>query len=439
MRAKSRCEPGPRRRVSHDLEQCGGGYLLSLEDDAPIEGERAVFLVNITDPCWIWRGADLTKVKSIRAVGRARSLQLPDRQGRGEDSAAQARDPRGRARDPARRLQGRAGWHRLARAGGRQPGAHAAAADRLIDKTQGKHDLCFTFTRAKVDPIWAIGSIELVGTELSDHPCAIRRLVRAARWSPGRGFCARPCSAMAWPSIPPSNELRAPCDGEIISVAAARHALALRSSAGAEILLHVGIDTVALGGEGFQRARAQRRSRACRRSAADLRSRPRGATAPSLMTPVIITNGERFRIRSASLDRSLEARRRAVRARGVERGRRRAMPRPARRWSANRVVVAHAHGIHARPAALIARIAKNLPYEIEIRARGRAARARSAVALMSLGIRGGDEVVIAGFEARAATGVAAIAEAIRNLEAVAAPAPAPASQLRLRLDRTRAA
>ena len=77
------------------------------------------------------------------------------------------------------------------------------------------------------------------------------------------------------------------------------------------------------------------------------------------------------------------------------------------------------------PAALIARIAKNLPYEIEVRARGRAARARSTVALMSLGIRGGDELVIAGFEAKAATGVAAIAEAIRNLEAVAAHAPAP--------------
>ena len=60
--------PGPRRRVSHDLEQCGGGYLLSLEDDAPIQGERAVFLVNITDPCWIWRGADLSQVKAIRAT-----------------------------------------------------------------------------------------------------------------------------------------------------------------------------------------------------------------------------------------------------------------------------------------------------------------------------------------------------------------------------------
>jgi hypothetical protein len=33
----------------------------------------------------------------------------------------------------------------------------------LIDKTEGRHDVCFRFTRSKVDPIWAIGSIELVG------------------------------------------------------------------------------------------------------------------------------------------------------------------------------------------------------------------------------------------------------------------------------------
>ena len=50
---------------------------------------------------------------------------------------------------------------------------------------------------------------------------------------------------------PIEGELRAPCDGEVISVAAARHAVALRAECGAEILVHVGIDTVALGGEGF--------------------------------------------------------------------------------------------------------------------------------------------------------------------------------------------
>src|SRR4030095_15529504 len=51
---------------------------------------------------------------------------------------------------------------------------------------------------------------------------------------------------------PTSNELLAPCDGEVISIAAAPHAIALRAEGGAEILVHVGIDTVALGGAGFE-------------------------------------------------------------------------------------------------------------------------------------------------------------------------------------------
>src|SRR5437867_3869054 len=44
----------------------------------------------------------------------------------------------------------------------------------------------------------------------------------------------------------------APCDGEVVPIAAARHAVVLRSSNGAEILLHVGCDTAGLGGEGFE-------------------------------------------------------------------------------------------------------------------------------------------------------------------------------------------
>src|SRR5262245_1051318 len=223
---------------------------------------------------------------------------------------------------------------------------------------------------------------------------------------------------------PTSPELRAPCDGEIISVAAARHALALRTAAGAEILLHVGVDTVALGGEGFQvHVRKGDRVRAGDLLLTfDLDGVAR--KAPSLMTPVIVTNGERFRIRNARLHRALACGDPLFELEEVGAG----AQAPAATGApvvSESLVVEHAHGIHARPAALIARIAKDLPYEIEIRARGRGARARSTVALMSLGIRGGDEVVLVGFEPRAAVGIAAIAKAIRNLEAAAPHAPAP--------------
>ena len=51
---------------------------------------------------------------------------------------------------------------------------------------------------------------------------------------------------------PVEGRLYAPCDGEIVLLPASRHAVTLRTESGCEILLHVGIDTVALAGEGFE-------------------------------------------------------------------------------------------------------------------------------------------------------------------------------------------
>src|SRR5262245_9261706 len=54
-------------------------------------------------------------------------------------------------------------------------------------------------------------------------------------------------------SIDPSNAvLVAACDGEIIALHAAGHAVTLRTPEGMELLMHVGIDTVTLKGEGFK-------------------------------------------------------------------------------------------------------------------------------------------------------------------------------------------
>src|SRR5881392_1263629 len=53
-------------------------------------------------------------------------------------------------------------------------------------------------------------------------------------------------------SIDPTDSvLLAPCEGEIVMLHPAGHAITLRSPEGAEILLHIGIDTVGLKGEGF--------------------------------------------------------------------------------------------------------------------------------------------------------------------------------------------
>ncbi len=50
---------------------------------------------------------------------------------------------------------------------------------------------------------------------------------------------------------PTGNEILSPVDGEVVSVFPTNHAVGLKTKEGIEVLIHVGIDTVNLKGEGF--------------------------------------------------------------------------------------------------------------------------------------------------------------------------------------------
>ncbi len=52
--------------------------------------------------------------------------------------------------------------------------------------------------------------------------------------------------------VPENNVIVAPCDGNLSLVADTRHAFGITREDGLEIMVHVGIDTVALNGEGFK-------------------------------------------------------------------------------------------------------------------------------------------------------------------------------------------
>ncbi|MFQ6794557.1 MAG: glucose PTS transporter subunit IIA [Thomasclavelia sp.] len=51
--------------------------------------------------------------------------------------------------------------------------------------------------------------------------------------------------------IPSDNKIYSPIDGEVVSLYPTKHAIGLRNKEGLEILIHIGIDTVELKGEGF--------------------------------------------------------------------------------------------------------------------------------------------------------------------------------------------
>jgi phosphoenolpyruvate-protein phosphotransferase len=192
---------------------------------------------------------------------------------------------------------------------------------------------------------------------------------------------------------PTGDTLHAPCDGEVISVATSKHAVALRAENGAEILLHVGIDTVALGGQGFETLVQVGERVRCGQPLLkfDLDALARGAK--SLITPILVTNGDRFSVAVPCVGMSVDVGEALFNIVSV------ADSATASAASGQQqtlsFVVPLEHGIHARPAALIANFARTQPVEITVSANGRQANARSAVSLMSLGVKHGAEITVA--------------------------------------------
>ena len=209
---------------------------------------------------------------------------------------------------------------------------------------------------------------------------------------------------------PTGDCLHAPCDAVVLSVHASGHAITLRTPEGAEILMHIGLDTVALGGRGFTPCVAEgatvQRLDPLIRFDLDLLV----CEARAVITPVIVTNPERFTIVRRETDRlvgvgeammTLEPRVDAADVAIVEGD-------TVRRT----IIVPLVHGIHARPAARIGETARKFVSEVKITKDERDGNVRSPVALMALGVKLGDEITIAATGPDAADALAAIGDLI---------------------------
>ena len=98
-----------------------------------------------------------------------------------------------------------------------------AAAQEAAPSAGEKHTLCSPVT-GTVHPI----------TEAPDDAFASKMM--------GDGF-------FVYPTV---GEVLAPADGEVVFVFDTKHAIGMKSVDGTEYLLHIGVDTVALGGKGFE-------------------------------------------------------------------------------------------------------------------------------------------------------------------------------------------
>jgi hexosaminidase len=161
-------------RRSQELELCSDKLVLNLEDDAPVAGPRARFLVDIMSPCWTWRGVDLARGATLIAdVG-----QFPFNFQIGKDRDAIAlRSPS----TPSGELEVRADTcdGPLVASLPLAPAVDRDAVTRLpdarIEPRPGAQTLCFTFTGRTIDPMWAIDRVELRPLEPDARSAEVRR------------------------------------------------------------------------------------------------------------------------------------------------------------------------------------------------------------------------------------------------------------------------
>lgn len=223
---------------------------------------------------------------------------------------------------------------------------------------------------------------------------------------------------------PTSDRILAPVAGRVTGLHRSHHAVTITSPEGVEILVHVGLDTVALEGRGFtplvEIGAEVRQGDPLLRFDADLVA----CNARSLVTPILVTGG-------GEVVRVLAGER-------VEAGAplMRVLPRQARAEEAatgeairsEPIVLPNPSGIHARPAAVLAEAARRFSSEIRLlrldHLDAPGANVKSVVGLIGLSTRKGDRVLL---EARGPDA----AEAVTTLAALLAsgcgenPADAP--------------
>ncbi len=99
----------------------------------------------------------------------------------------------------------------------------------------------------------------------------------------------------------------APCDGKLANIFSTNHAFSLVTDNGAEIIVHIGVDTVKLAGQGFKRLMQPGGQVKAGQAVLELDLEFLAANAASTISPVVLVNADEFGALSAKASGSVVA------------------------------------------------------------------------------------------------------------------------------------
>ncbi|MGF6370968.1 phosphoenolpyruvate-protein phosphotransferase [Paraburkholderia sp. RAU6.4a] len=241
---------------------------------------------------------------------------------------------------------------------------------------------------------------------------------------------------------PLEGRLVAPCDGVVTHLARTGHAVTLESAEGAQILLHIGIDTVGLNGKGFAPMVEQGAQVRAGDVLIEFDLDQIALNAPSLVSVIAIANSDAFEVIERAPNGHVKAGETTLlvlRAReGVSHDAvREASAAHVMDEARRQITLTHAGGLHARPAARAREAARRFDARVEVRYDGRKAPIESVVGLLGLGAGEGASVELLGVGPHAQAAVDAIADELtreahgevepKREQKAARPAAAPAA------------
>ena len=213
---------------------------------------------------------------------------------------------------------------------------------------------------------------------------------------------------------PLSDVLVAPIDGEVVNVQPAMHAVTIRSADGLEVLLHIGLDTVRMGGKGFQAKVRQGQQVRVGEELIAFDMDTVAEEALSLLTQVVVTNSDAISSLVAMSGTVVAGRDVVADITLAETGDDTGPIRGGRTLKSDAILIPNPTGLHARPAATLVALAKKFDSEVTLRRGDDTANAKSIMSIMSLSAERGDKVFVSAHGPDAEQAMTEVAEAIRN-------------------------
>ncbi|WDS03017.1 phosphoenolpyruvate--protein phosphotransferase [Burkholderia ambifaria] len=238
---------------------------------------------------------------------------------------------------------------------------------------------------------------------------------------------------------PLAGRLVAPCAGVVSHLARTGHALTITTPQGAEVLLHIGIDTVELNGQGFT-AHVEAGARV---AAGDLLIEfdqdAVARSAHSLVSVIAIANSDAFEVveRASGFATAGETPLLTLRGKGEAAAQAAQAGAAAMQEVRRELVLTQPGGLHARPAARARESVRGIDATVDVQFDGRKASITSVVGLLGLGAGEGATIELIGRGAHAQQAVEAVErellrEAHGEVEEKPARLRSPAPQMAVR-------